>query len=62
MRKASWLIFMMSFMELGYCFAWLSLAMPDVYFFVQIFAAMVGFCISGLTSTIVAFLTYEFYE
>lgn len=53
---------MMSFMELGYCFAWLSLAMPDVYFFVQIFAAMVGFCISGLTSTIVAFLTYEFYE
>ncbi|KAM3142414.1 hypothetical protein pb186bvf_005571 [Paramecium bursaria] len=61
--KFRWLLFQMSLLQFGFIFVWL-IRYQNYYgqIFIEIFCAVVGFCCSSMTSTIISILSYEFTE
>ncbi|CAD8193730.1 unnamed protein product [Paramecium pentaurelia] len=59
--KIVWMIFTLTILQFSFIFSWVVISYrTNIYFFFQLFAAMLGFCASGLTSSIVSFLCFEF--
>jgi len=57
------MLFMITLLQFSFIFAWVGIIQKTpLFFIVEIFSAMIGFCSSGLTSTIIAFLCFEFSE